>query len=159
MYGTIISWIFHRCFTFLWIIILDELCLCKTLCPIQWDIRIPIRAKGTVKTTDQASVCSSIGFEAGKTGIKRWTRHFLDAASFTQPLRGDDLNFLIEDLQRHFPLLNRVQDLEVYASFKQIMRAGAVISFSFCIGRLVITLIRLAVSETSVTEVGMAYDK
>ena len=85
--------------------------------------------KEIVKTTDHASVCSSIGFEERFTSVKllnqRWSRHFIDAASFFQPLRGDDLNFILEGLQKNFPQLTRIQDLEVFTSYKQIMRSGA----------------------------------
>jgi len=77
----------------------------------------------------QPSVCSSIGFDAGLTSVsklkERWTRHFVDAASFSHSLRGDDLSFLIEALQKNFPHLNRIQDLEAYTSYKQITRSGA----------------------------------
>ena len=41
-----------------------------------------------------ASVCSSIGFDAELTSLnklkERWARPFVNAASFAQPLRGDD---------------------------------------------------------------------
>ena len=50
---------------------------------------------------------------------ERWTRHFVDAASFEHPLRGDDLSFLLEGMEKNFPHLTRIQDLEAYTSYKQ----------------------------------------
>jgi len=45
---------------------------------------------------EPASVCSSIGFDAELTSLnklkERWARHFVNAASFAQPSRGDDLS-------------------------------------------------------------------
>jgi len=86
--------------------------------------------KEIVKNTDHASVCSSIGFEERLTSVKllkqRWSRHFNDAASFLQqPLRGDDLTHIVEGLQKNFPQLARIQDLEVYTAYKQIMKSVA----------------------------------
>jgi len=77
---------------------------------------------------EQPSVCSNIGFDAGLISVsklkERWTRHFVEALSFAQPLRGDDLSFLLEGLQKNFPQLSRIQDLEAYTFYKQIMRSG-----------------------------------
>ena len=85
--------------------------------------------KEIVKNTDHVSVCSSIGFEERLTSVKLlkqcWSRHFNDAASFLQPLLGDDLTHIVEGLQKNFPQLTRIQDLEVYTSYKQIMKSVA----------------------------------
>jgi len=55
------------------------------------------------RSGEQPSVCSSIGFDVELTSVSKrkesWARHFVDAASFTHPLRGDDLSFLLEGLQ------------------------------------------------------------
>ena len=80
------------------------------------------------RSGEQPSVCSNIGFDAGLISVsklkERWTRHFVEALSFAQPLRGDDLSFLLEGLQKNFPQLSRIQDLEAYTFYKQIMRSG-----------------------------------
>jgi len=56
--------------------------------------------------------------------MQRWGRRFIQAASFDHPLRGDDLSFLLEGLERNFPHLKRIQDLEAYTTYKQIMKNG-----------------------------------
>jgi len=70
------------------------------------------------RSGEQPSVCSSIGFDGGLTNVSnlkdRWTRHLVDASSFSDKLRGDDMIFVLEGLQKHFPNLSRVQDLEAH---------------------------------------------
>ena len=67
---------------------------------------------------------SIVGTAHSSTSHPRWIKLFTEASSFHVPLRGDDLEYLIEGLHKSFPNLRRVQDLEEYTSYKRIMVSG-----------------------------------
>lgn len=64
---------------------------------------------------------------------ERWTCHFVDALSFSDPLRGDDLSFVLESIHKNFPNLSRIQDLETYTSYKKDMTGSRKLNLLKCI--------------------------
>jgi len=52
-------------------------------------------------------------------------KELIAASTFHAPLRGDDLDFLLEGLHRSYPTLHRVQDLEQFSSYKSIMGSAS----------------------------------